>query len=113
MRLHSSFQEKHRTQGLENQPHVNEMNMRSTATLPYIQETKNDFGIGAFRYYQYQPSMTAAVIFVVLFALTTALHMVQIRETRSWFMIPFAIGGIRKFNKRVSSWEWRLRIACS
>ena len=47
-----------------------------------------------FVLYRYVPSMTAATIFVVLFALTTGLHMFQTFKKRSWFMTPFLIGGL-------------------
>lgn len=42
----------------------------------------------------YEPSEAAAIIFIVLFALTTALHAFQLISKRTWFMIPFFIGGI-------------------
>lgn len=38
--------------------------------------------------------MVAAAIFVVLFALTTGLHIFQTTKKRSWFMVPFIIGGL-------------------
>lgn len=51
-----------------------------------------------FKYYYYEPSMSAAIIFVVLFAFSTSLHFYQMLRTRTWFMIPFVIGGICKWN---------------
>lgn len=53
-----------------------------------------DNALSNFQYYYYSPSMPAAIIFVALFAITTALHLVQMFTTRTWFMIPFVIGGI-------------------
>ncbi|RAH72927.1 RTA1 domain-containing protein [Aspergillus aculeatinus CBS 121060] len=47
-----------------------------------------------FTLYYYAPSSAAAGIFVVLFGLSTLLHFYQLVRTRSWFMIPFFIGGI-------------------
>ncbi|KAI9694680.1 MAG: hypothetical protein M1822_000296 [Bathelium mastoideum] len=47
-----------------------------------------------FRFYHYEPSMPAAIIFAILFALTTILHTYQIVRSRTWFMFPFVIGGI-------------------
>ena len=38
--------------------------------------------------------MPAAVIFVALFGLATLLHIFQMLRSRTWFMIPFVIGGI-------------------
>ncbi|KAE8152070.1 RTA1 like protein-domain-containing protein [Aspergillus avenaceus] len=47
-----------------------------------------------FTFYYYTPSGAAGGIFVVLFGLSTLLHFYQLIRTRTWFMIPFAIGGI-------------------
>ncbi|KAE8343242.1 hypothetical protein BDV24DRAFT_172994 [Aspergillus arachidicola] len=46
-----------------------------------------------FTFYYYTPSGAAGGIFVALFALSTLLHLYQLLRTRTWFMIPFAIGG--------------------
>lgn len=48
------------------------------------------------QYYNYQPSMAAAIIFIILFGVATSLHFVQMIRSRVWFMIPFVIGGICK-----------------
>ncbi|PYH54530.1 RTA1 domain-containing protein [Aspergillus niger CBS 101883] len=48
----------------------------------------------AFTLYYYTPSAAAAGIFVVLFGISTVLHFLQLVRTRTWFMIPFFIGGI-------------------
>ncbi|KAJ5715765.1 uncharacterized protein N7483_012946 [Penicillium malachiteum] len=45
-------------------------------------------------YYYYNPSEAAACIFVVLFGLSALMHFYQLIRTRTWFMIPFLIGGI-------------------
>lgn len=47
-----------------------------------------------FRYFHYDPSLAAAVIFVILFAVTTIWHILQLFRTRTWIMIPLVIGGI-------------------
>ncbi|OJJ72228.1 hypothetical protein ASPBRDRAFT_207464 [Aspergillus brasiliensis CBS 101740] len=47
-----------------------------------------------FTLYYYTPSAAAAGIFVVLFGISTVLHFLQLVRTRTWFMIPFFIGGI-------------------
>ncbi|KAJ6036454.1 hypothetical protein N7540_000733 [Penicillium herquei] len=49
---------------------------------------------GDFVLYYYTPSAAAAAIFIVLFGLSTLLHFYQLIRTRTWFMIPFLIGGI-------------------
>lgn len=47
--------------------------------------------------YNYDPSGVAAIIFVALFGLTTFVHIFQMIRSRSWFFIPFIIGGICKY----------------
>ncbi|KAH6670748.1 RTA1 like protein-domain-containing protein [Halenospora varia] len=44
--------------------------------------------------YHYNPSFAAAVIFIVLFGLSTGLHCVQLGLRRTWYFIPFVLGGI-------------------
>ncbi|KAF2632177.1 RTA1 like protein [Macroventuria anomochaeta] len=51
----------------------------------------------SFVLYRYHPSLAAAAVFVVLFALTTGFHIFQTFRKRSWFMIPFIIGGLFEF----------------
>ncbi|PVH86716.1 hypothetical protein DL98DRAFT_582662 [Cadophora sp. DSE1049] len=46
-----------------------------------------------FKLYRYTPSRIAAAIFVVLFALTTAGHMFQLIKRKTWYFIPFVLGG--------------------
>lgn len=50
-----------------------------------------------FIFYYYTPSTVAAVIFIVLFGLSSLLHFYQLVRTRTWFMIPFLIGAICKY----------------
>jgi hypothetical protein len=44
--------------------------------------------------YRYVPSKVAAIIFVVLFSLTTALHIFQLFKKRTWYFVPLIIGGV-------------------
>lgn len=46
-----------------------------------------------FKFYHYDPSMAGAVVFVVLFLISTSLHSYQLLQTRAWFMIPMVVGG--------------------
>ncbi|OGE50106.1 hypothetical protein PENARI_c018G03574 [Penicillium arizonense] len=48
----------------------------------------------AWTFYYYTPSSPGAGIFVGLLGVSTLLHFYQLVRTRSWFMIPFLIGGI-------------------
>ncbi|KAI9704146.1 MAG: hypothetical protein M1836_007007 [Candelina mexicana] len=43
--------------------------------------------------YAYAPSLAAAIIFTILFLLTSSLHLYQLIRTRTWFMIPLLVGG--------------------
>ena len=47
-----------------------------------------------FKYYRYDPSMAAAIIFIVLFFATTVLHFYQLVRTKTWIVIPLLVGGI-------------------
>lgn len=46
-----------------------------------------------FELYRYEPSVGAAVFFVILFILGSGLHTYQMIPTRTWFFIPFVVGG--------------------
>lgn len=48
----------------------------------------------SFRLYHYDPTVAGAVIFVLLFSATTAIHFWQLLKSRCWFLLPLAIGGI-------------------
>ncbi|RKL39326.1 hypothetical protein BFJ72_g6798 [Fusarium proliferatum] len=45
-------------------------------------------------FYRYEPSTAAAVIFVILFSVTTLVHVFQMFRTRTWYMLAFCLGGI-------------------
>lgn len=47
-----------------------------------------------FRKYFYQPSLAAALVFVILFGIAAIIHFYQMIRTRTWFMIPFVIGAL-------------------
>ncbi|KAF2120651.1 RTA1 like protein-domain-containing protein [Lophiotrema nucula] len=51
-------------------------------------------GSGRYVFYHYHPSLPAAAVFVVLFGISTLLHIWQSFSKRAWFMIPFIIGGL-------------------
>jgi hypothetical protein len=46
-----------------------------------------------FEFYRYTPSIAAAIVFILLFSATTALHIYQIARTRTWNFLPLAFGG--------------------
>lgn len=47
--------------------------------------------------YDYEPSIPAAIIFIVLFSGLAILHILRIFLRKTWFYIPVAIGGICEF----------------
>jgi hypothetical protein len=44
--------------------------------------------------YHYNPSKVAAILFIALFGISTILHIFQLSRKRTWYFIPFVIGGI-------------------
>ncbi|KAG4430715.1 hypothetical protein IFR05_013803 [Cadophora sp. M221] len=44
--------------------------------------------------YQYEPKKVPAIIFLVLFGITTLLHIFQLIRKRTWYFVPFVIGGL-------------------
>ncbi|ESZ92495.1 hypothetical protein SBOR_7120 [Sclerotinia borealis F-4128] len=47
-----------------------------------------------YMFFQYNPSTAAAVVFVVLFGISTILHTYQLIAKRTWYFVPFVIGCI-------------------
>ncbi|KAH6672084.1 RTA1 like protein [Halenospora varia] len=46
-----------------------------------------------WKFYRYDPSLVAAIIFVVAFFTTTFFHLYQILRTRTWYFTPLVLGG--------------------
>jgi hypothetical protein len=61
-------------------------------TMPEYHPDINDPNV--FVLYRYRPSLAAAVLFIILFLLTTLFHTLQIWRKRTWYFIPLVIGGI-------------------
>jgi hypothetical protein len=53
---------------------------------------------GDYYLWYYVPSLGAAAVFLVLFGVLTIIHLYRLFKTRTWFCIPFAIGGICTFD---------------
>jgi hypothetical protein len=51
-----------------------------------------------FEYYRYTPSIAAAVIFIVLFSITTTVHIYQLARTKTWSFLPLVLGGLCTFS---------------
>ena len=47
-----------------------------------------------YQFYRYEPSLAPAIIALVAFSITTALHVYQLSKTRAWYMLPMIVGGI-------------------
>ncbi|TXC12124.1 hypothetical protein FocTR4_00006928 [Fusarium oxysporum f. sp. cubense] len=45
-------------------------------------------------FYRFVPSKEANIVFVVLFAMTTLLHVFQLWRTKTWYLIPLVLGGV-------------------
>ncbi|KAF2194558.1 RTA1 like protein [Zopfia rhizophila CBS 207.26] len=52
---------------------------------------------GGFYLWNYLPSVPAAVIFILLFLAATAAISWRMYKTRTWFCVPFAVGGFCEF----------------
>ncbi|KAI1076610.1 RTA1-domain-containing protein [Whalleya microplaca] len=50
-----------------------------------------------FIFYQYNPSMVAAIIFIIIFAFSASYHSWQLARNRTWYFIPFLIGCLFEF----------------
>lgn len=50
----------------------------------------------SFKLYRYDPSIFAAVVFVLLFLVGSCIHTYQVARTRTWFFVPFVFGGYCK-----------------
>ncbi|KAM5343770.1 hypothetical protein ACJ41O_012307 [Fusarium nematophilum] len=44
-------------------------------------------------YYRFEPSVAVNTIFMILFILTTGLHLIQLWRTRTWYLSALATGG--------------------
>jgi hypothetical protein len=59
-------------------------------------------GPKTYKLYQYHPSLAAAIIFSLLFCLTTIYHAWQMSKRRTWFLIPFVVGGFCKLEVQLA-----------
>jgi uncharacterized membrane protein len=57
---------------------------------------------GDFKFYRYDPSLAANVVFVVLFAAVAIGHAVLLTKRKVWYFIPFVIGCICKSRRSLS-----------
>jgi hypothetical protein len=50
----------------------------------------------AYVLYRYIPSTVAAIVFVVVFGLTTLAHVFQLIKKKTWYFTPLVVGGLCK-----------------
>ncbi|KAJ6021166.1 RTA1 domain protein [Penicillium herquei] len=50
--------------------------------------------MGDYYLWEYVPSLVWAVIFLIIFAILTGLHTYRLFSSRTWFCIPFVLGGL-------------------
>ena len=56
-----------------------------------------------FQLYRYTPSLPAAVVAVVVFAILTAVHVWRIHKAGSVYFIPFTVGGLCTYSRSSAS----------
>jgi len=47
-----------------------------------------------YQFYRYDPRLAPAIVALIAFSTTTAIHVYQLARTRAWYMIPMIVGGI-------------------
>lgn len=52
----------------------------------------------AYKFWNYVPSLAAAVIFLLVFLALTGLHTWKMVKTKTWFCISFTMGGVCTLN---------------
>ncbi|KAF4985059.1 hypothetical protein FDECE_16859 [Fusarium decemcellulare] len=48
--------------------------------------------MAGFTFYNYEPSLPAAAVFVIVFSISTLLHIWQMFRSRTWYFVPLVIG---------------------
>lgn len=47
--------------------------------------------------YGFIPSAAACIVFIILFAITSAAHIWQLIRAKCWYFVPFVVGGACEF----------------
>ncbi|KAH7104947.1 RTA1 like protein-domain-containing protein [Auriculariales sp. MPI-PUGE-AT-0066] len=53
----------------------------------------NPIKAAGFKFFHYDPSGPAAIVFKIMFLLSTLMGIVQMSRTRTWYLTPFLVGG--------------------
>jgi uncharacterized membrane protein len=56
--------------------------------------------------YYYNPSEAAAIVCIALFGISTMLHIFQLSRKRTWYFIPFIIGGLCMSTYPLHPWAY-------
>ncbi|KPM43313.1 hypothetical protein AK830_g3243 [Neonectria ditissima] len=56
-----------------------------------------DYETAQWAYYRFKPSVEANIVFIVLFGITTLLHIFQIWRTKTWYLSALVVGGCAEF----------------
>jgi drug/metabolite transporter (DMT)-like permease len=49
---------------------------------------------GGYVFYHYTPTLAGAIVFIIIFLITTLAHVLQVARRRTWYFIPVVIGGL-------------------
>jgi hypothetical protein len=71
------------------------------SSLAYTLSNMNQLMSRSYKFWNYVPSIPAAVIFMLIFMVLTGLHTWKLFRTRSWFCIAFTLGGLCKLTSSV------------
>lgn len=55
-------------------------------------------GVVDFKYFRYDPSLAAAIIFLVAFMFTSTFLLYQMISTRTWYLVPLVLGGFYQYH---------------
>lgn len=77
---------------LYHHPHFSLLPRRQKLSYPTMANPSAS-GDSLYMLYYYNPSATAAAIFVVLFLVITLIHTYQMFRTKTWYFLPFVLGG--------------------
>ena len=68
----------------------------ASSSLAHALSNMNQLVTRSYKFWNYVPSMPAAVIFMFIFMILTGIHTWKLFRTRSWFCIAFTLGGLCK-----------------
>ena len=49
-----------------------------------------------YQFYRYDPRLAPAIVALIAFSTSTAIHVYQLTRTKTWYMIPLIVGGISR-----------------